>query len=123
MATKAEVEAELAALKEQQAKFIDRVIVIAGEAAVEHDLCHVLEETFAKIGIAVPDVDVQVQRVVTETYRISGFDAYRYGLKGADWTDEEIRNGIDDSIKYGDLPDALQSSEYEVIEVTLSDAA
>lgn len=85
MATKAEIEVENARLKGELDSLKDNIVHIAGRAAYEHDLCHVLEDTLQEVGIGLPEpvrftVTKKVERWEEVTYEVPLLEAYRYGL-------------------------------------------
>lgn len=108
--TKAELQDRYDALLAEREAFTEKIIRVAAEKAIEHDLCTELEDCLNAVGIDVPETTVQVVRV--ETYHLKGFDAARI-LDNEDryWTSVEKK--WDDVIgDYGYEPD-----EAEVIQV------
>lgn len=116
--TKAELQTEYDALKAKHEGLLSRITDVAGTAAREHDLCHVLEETLGELGIDVPNITVQVQRTVTEKYTIPGIEAYRYGFKGSDvTTEEDLARAVYEGRAWGGLEDFLSDEVSETVHV------
>lgn len=84
---KAELQEKYNTLKAEHDGFIDKIITVAGNAAYDHELCHVLEETFKTMGIPVPARTVTVTE--TKTYTLPGFEAFRLGLNSEDTSESE----------------------------------
>lgn len=95
--------ARIERMKQDEREFKSRLVTIAAEAAYDHDLCEVLEETLDKIGVEVPDVEVIVQ---TETlYKMSLIEAHRLGFLAED---SDLKDAVNNWIGW-DAPDAEQT--------------
>jgi hypothetical protein len=108
--TKAELQEKYDALLAEREEFTSKIVRIAAEKAIEHDLCTELEDCLKSVGIDVPETTVKVMRV--ETYHLRGFDAARILNDDGYWS--SVEDKWDDVIgDYGYDPD-----ESEVIQVT-----
>lgn len=117
--TKAELQDKYDALLAEHEGMKDRLLTVAYEAAYEHDLCKVLDETLAKVGIEVPEVEVIVESAtvykipLTVAHRV-GFldesndlkvlakDHQNYGILNAEWNEDEEDFGIPGGLKVDD---------------------
>lgn len=90
----------IAFLKRQRAEFEERLIRVASQAAVEHDLCRVLDETLAEVGIKVPEVEVVVTK--HEKHRVSLLDAAYVGLSNPDASLRDKIEAVTNGERYDD---------------------
>lgn len=106
---KAELQEAYDALLAERAEFNSRLIKAAGEAAYEHDLCKVLDETLAKVGIDVPTVEVVVESATV--YRIPMTVAYRIGLLAED---NDLKEAAESAINYGVLSEDYDDEDFAI---------
>ena len=97
---------EIARLIKRDEEFRSDVVLAASQAAFEHDLCKVLDETLAKCGIEVPTVEVIVESATV--YRIPLTVASRVGF-----LDEstDLKATVESALEYGVLNDEWNEDE------------
>lgn len=106
-----------------QAEFLDSLVHIAGQAAAEHELCGVLEETLAKIGIDVPTVKVSVVETTTKTYEVPVIEGYRLELIENGALVRDAGQRIADRASWDDIEDYIGSATDESTTVEYDVAA
>lgn len=92
------LKAEVEALREADREFRNRILNVASKAAYDHELCHVLDETLAEIGIDVPTVEIVVESATV--YRLPLTDVHRAGFLDPN---NDLKAEVEDQMRYGML--------------------